>query len=129
MSRFSDNAARIVMVPILVLLAGGACAPAARAAIESTSNQVADLRSSGGAKAAGTAAAPGAPPAATADVVRGRPGARNVLRCWQFGRLIYEGQGVMLPDRQAASMKVAGGGSEHLLDLQSATCILEQTGG
>lgn len=57
---------------------------------------------------------------------------KSVLKCWQEGRLIFESDGVTLPDVVTGAppaMKGANGRSLQLLDLRQAVCILERTNG
>jgi hypothetical protein len=56
------------------------------------------------------------------------PRGRGLLRCWQFGRLIYQGPGNAVDDRLAGSTRVAAGPGVQIYDLKSATCILEDAG-
>lgn len=56
------------------------------------------------------------------------PRGRGLLRCWQFGRLIYQGPGNAVDDRMAGATRVAAGPGVQIYDLKSATCILEDAG-
>lgn len=55
-----------------------------------------------------------------------------VIRCYQYGRLVYESSGVSLGDRStgATTLRPArpGGSTLQLLDLRHGLCILEQAG-
>jgi hypothetical protein len=52
---------------------------------------------------------------------------RQVFKCWQYGKLIYEGSGGSIPlDRSQVSVRLPVGTSIQVYDLKSATCILEQ---
>lgn len=57
----------------------------------------------------------------------------RTLRCWQQGRLIFEGSGFSLPALPAslrgATIAGAPGQQVHLLDFQHGFCILENRRG
>lgn len=53
----------------------------------------------------------------------------HTLRCWQYGRLLYEGSGFRQdPERSATAVTVprADGDSVVVLDLKDAICILSK---
>lgn len=53
----------------------------------------------------------------------------HTLRCWQYGRLLYEGSGFRQdPERNATAVTVprADGDSVVVLDLKDAICILSK---
>jgi hypothetical protein len=80
-----------------------------------------DLRDSRDAR---PAAAP-RDPAVSTSAPRAR---RPVLRCWQEGRLVFEGAGVAAPaalPAGAVEMRAAGGAPLLLLDLKSGLCLLD----
>lgn len=64
-------------------------------------------------------------PAVSTSAPRAR---RPVLRCWQEGRLVFEGAGVAAPaalPAGAVEMRGAGGSPLLLLDLKSGLCLLD----
>lgn len=57
---------------------------------------------------------------------------RSVLRCWQEGRLVFEGNGIgsePAPTGSARTFKGADGRTVQLLDLRQGLCILEKSDG
>ena len=58
--------------------------------------------------------------------------ARSVLRCWQEGRLVFEGNGIGSEPAATGAARIfksADGRSVQLLDLRQALCILERSNG
>jgi hypothetical protein len=86
--------------------------------LDSTRAQLSDETKPG----AGSAQAPD-------DKAKGLKTPRSLLRCWQGGRLIFEGRGYStLPQAQiAAELKPADGatGRVQILDLYEGLCVLE----
>lgn len=87
---------------------------------------------------AGTPDVPPHDPAATVQVIArqlGTPGnkpgrgkSRSTLRCWQYGRLIFEEPlNALPPDLAARSRSFEGKGSQslQLLDIHTATCLVQ----
>ena len=55
---------------------------------------------------------------------------KSTLKCWQEGRLIFESNGVSMPDgAAAAAIKGANGRTVHLLEMHQGLCILERSNG
>jgi hypothetical protein len=76
------------------------------------------------------AAAEPAPSKARLEDAAPRGKSRQVFKCWQYGKLIYEGPGGPVAlDRSQAALRIGVGTTVQLYDLKSATCILEQSGG
>lgn len=60
----------------------------------------------------------------------GRLKARPTFRCWQYGRLIYQGPGGPVSvDRAAGAPRLMIAGGAQIYDLKSAVCILDDVGG
>jgi len=133
MSRFNKQSARtawraaatLVGTPLVIIALG--CAAAATLA----SDHFADRPSIG-------ATVIGLSDEARAGAMRplddrpsgGRPakGARSLFRCWQDGRMIYEGRGYSaLPKSQVAAELNSGdaSGTVQVLDLYQGLCVLE----
>lgn len=60
--------------------------------------------------------------------------ARSVLRCWQEGRLVFEGNGIGGAGEAASTsssriFKGTNGRTVQLLDLRQGLCILERSNG
>lgn len=58
--------------------------------------------------------------------------ARSVLRCWQEGRLVFEGSGIgseTATPGAARTFKGSNGRTVQLLDLRQGLCILERSDG
>jgi len=58
--------------------------------------------------------------------------ARSVLRCWQEGRLVFEGNGIgsePATTGAARTFKGTNGRTVQLLDLRQGLCILERSDG
>jgi hypothetical protein len=59
--------------------------------------------------------------------------ARSVLRCWQEGRLVFEGSGIGAGEAASSTssrtFKGANGRTVQLLDLRQGLCILERSNG
>lgn len=59
-------------------------------------------------------------------------GPRSSFRCWQEGRLIFESNGMTLPETGSggvAPMKGPNGRTVQVLDLRQGLCILERSNG
>jgi hypothetical protein len=84
---------------------------------------------------AGDEPGPAAGPARSSEVAPPAPGRTpkgppaSLFRCWQGGRIIFEGRGygALPPAQIAAELKAADGGSGRLqvLDLTRGVCVLE----
>jgi len=141
------NAARPVLT-LLVLAGLLAAAPAQAEVVSGKRADGAPASAEGeGAPAAATAAAPAAAPASASDPApstvslnpkSGQKAARggaaasaggNVLRCWQEGRMIYEGTEVLPIEKNAAVITVQSavraGPLVQILDLKHGMCVLE----
>jgi hypothetical protein len=58
-----------------------------------------------------------------------RAKSRPLFRCWQYGRLIYEGPGGPISvDRNQGLIRLSVGPGVQVYDLKSAMCILEDSG-
>jgi hypothetical protein len=72
---------------------------------------------------AGPAAAPGAKPAP-------RTAGPWQIRCWQEGRLLFEENGISLPDATQYSAVIAGadrqGRPVYVAETRNATCLIRQ---
>ena len=124
MSRFSDRGpssagGAIGVVVVIALMAGAA----ARAAVEPESSP-ADAPALS--RVDGPTVRPGR---ADASVVTARKGERRLpgVRCWQDGRLVYEGPGLVPAARGAAAVefRAAGGPVVQVFDLRSGLCLAE----
>jgi hypothetical protein len=82
---------------------------------------------------AGNADVLGAPSRSSSDgggVVRDmRKGSGQVLRCWQQGRLVYEGSGFRTAERNGATVSVSRGEGDGVtvLDLKDGMCMLSNS--
>jgi hypothetical protein len=69
------------------------------------------------------------PSSAAAAPDGGRGGSDGAIRCWQYGRLIFEGRDVALAGRsdEVITLRGASKGAMTLqiIDLKNATCIAE----
>ena len=71
-----------------------------------------------------------APVESMARITDGSP--KSTLKCWQEGRLIFESNGVSMPDGAAGAavaIKGANGRTVQLLDMRQGLCILERSNG
>ena len=128
MSRSSSACALAAVVAVWV---GVPPAASAQAAPTSPTSRVAGLEGAPARDADRTlAAAEPAPSKARLDDAAPRAKSRQVFKCWQYGKLIYEGPGgAVALDRTQSSVRIGVGPTVQLYDLKSATCILEQPGG
>jgi hypothetical protein len=69
------------------------------------------------------------PSKARLDDAAPRARGRSVFKCWQYGKLIYEGPAPVGADKSQNALRIQVGNSVQLYDLKSATCILDQAGG
>jgi hypothetical protein len=116
MSRFSEAA----VVLACVLAAGPAVGGVSKAPPTEVAESAASL--------------PKPSPAPSLASGRNAPDARergrSVFKCWQFGRLVYQGPGgPVSADRAQAAIRLTGAGGVQVYDLKSALCILEDAGG
>jgi len=88
--------------------------------ITTSASELSDEVKSGGAPAQASDERPGGAPKAPT---------RSLFRCWQDGRLIFEGRGyaALPPSQIAAELKSSesGSGRVQLLDLYQGVCVLE----
>lgn len=60
-----------------------------------------------------------------------RVGKRPILRCWQEGKLVYEGTGMTMPPTSPGSpieMRSGNALALQIFDLKSGLCLLDHTG-
>lgn len=122
MSRCSDRTRALILGLIGALV--GAQVPAQTA--ESPSAKSIKNMQDAAAAAKGPAAAPRDPSVSSSAPLAGR---RPVLRCWQDGKLVFEGAGVS-PGAQAQAaieLRTAAGGGVALqvFDLKNGLCLLD----
>lgn len=142
MSRSSERRVATALAVAAVLVAG--FADSVLAASDTDERTAVPLRVAGVEPADGRerdtrgrgpiAQAPQAEPAPTKPRLDEAPAPRArkgpLLRCFQYGRLIYEGPGgPVTVDKGQPTPRIGVGPSVQLYDLKSATCILEQAGG
>ncbi|HVL57250.1 MAG TPA: hypothetical protein VM491_12145, partial [Burkholderiaceae bacterium] len=65
-------------------------------------------------------------PAPETKRVAARSGSGHI-KCWQYGRLVYESSNVAPPERKAQTVRGANGSSLQLYDMTSAFCVLEHS--
>jgi len=56
-----------------------------------------------------------------------QPGSGKTLRCWQYGRLLYEGSGfnaLTSPDKTSVTISRQKGDNVNIINLQDGLCIL-----
>lgn len=131
MSRLSERPA-IVGLVLSAALAGPVAAqptesPSA-ASIKTLQSRDAKEAGSRDLKDAAAAGKAGAAAPKDASVSTSVPRAkRPVLRCWQEGRLVFEGAGVLPPNQGAAAIELrsASGTTLQVFDLKNGLCMLD----
>jgi hypothetical protein len=114
----------------VVALVGGAAARASDASVDPVPIGASDMRSIDEAKPLGGSVRAADEKEEGAQAKAATPKApRSLFRCWQYGRLIFEGRGYgALPQSQiAVELKPADGasGRVQVLDMYEGLCILE----
>lgn len=118
MSRSSERLGLLVTVCALVLVVGSAQA-------QQQGANTASIRALQDSKAK-----PGVPKDASVSSSVPRSTKRPLMRCWQDGKLIYEGGGMTVPAAAAsASIELRNGNTLALqiFDLKSGMCLLDHS--
>lgn len=126
MSRSSNSACWIAAAGAVVALATGAAAaqesPTA-ASIKALQDKGKEVSDNGKAK-------PAAPKDAAVSSSVPRSGKRPLLRCWQEGKLLYEGAGLSVASQQGtASIDLRNGNNMgvQIFDLKNGLCLLDHS--